>query len=337
MLVLPVPMIVALVLGFLFVRAFVGQKTPKMLMALLLAAAAQSFLVGLVQYYGIGALRWVQPITASAIPVMAWMAFVEASLRARLQRRDLLHFSMPALVALCVFFVPAVIDAVLCSLFVGYGLAILVMLHRQRGDFAHVRLTSGQIPALVWRFIAIALIISAISDVLILLAKIDGNDQIAGVILSITSSIALLTIGFLSLSPDIAIDITLKDPVDDGAAALSPDQCRAIMNELNTLQTRDQLYLDPDLTLARISRRMGRPLKQISMAINAATRENVSRYINKYRIDHACRMLDAGENVTNTMLASGFNTKSNFNREFLRITGKTPSQWQQQTITTRQM
>ncbi|HBN49318.1 MAG TPA: AraC family transcriptional regulator, partial [Thalassospira sp.] len=27
---------------------------------------------------------------------------------------------------------------------------------------------------------------------------------------------------------------------------------------------------------------------------------------------------------------SGFNTKSNFNREFLRITGKTPSQWQQE-------
>ncbi|KXJ50772.1 MAG: AraC family transcriptional regulator [Thalassospira sp. Nap_22] len=337
MLVLPVPMIVALVLGFLFVRALVGQKTPKMLMALLLAAAAQSFLVGLVQYYGIDGLRWLQPITASAIPVMAWMAFVEASLRARLQRGDLLHFSMPALVALCVFFLPVGIDAVLCSLFVGYGSAILVMLRRQRGDFAHMRLTSGQIPALIWRFIAIALIISAISDLLILLAKIGGNDEIAGVVLSVTSSIALLTIGFLSLSPDIAIDVALKDPVDDSQAALSSEQCQAIMNELNALQTQERLYLDPDLTLARISRRMGRPLKQISMAINTTTGENVSRYINKYRIDHACRMLDAGENVTNTMLESGFNTKSNFNREFLRITGKTPSQWQQKTIISREI
>ena len=27
------------------------------------------------------------------------------------------------------------------------------------------------------------------------------------------------------------------------------------------------------------------------------------------------------------MLASGFNTKSNFNREFLRVTGKNPSDW----------
>jgi AraC-like DNA-binding protein len=36
-------------------------------------------------------------------------------------------------------------------------------------------------------------------------------------------------------------------------------------------------------------------------------------------------LLGQGENVTAAMLASGFNTKSNFNREFLRVTGKTPS------------
>jgi AraC-like DNA-binding protein len=27
------------------------------------------------------------------------------------------------------------------------------------------------------------------------------------------------------------------------------------------------------------------------------------------------------------MLESGFNTKSNFNREFLRVVGKSPSEW----------
>ena len=30
---------------------------------------------------------------------------------------------------------------------------------------------------------------------------------------------------------------------------------------------------------------------------------------------------------TDAMLASGFNTKSNFNREFRRVTGRTPSDW----------
>ncbi len=61
--------------------------------------------------------------------------------------------------------------------------------------------------------------------------------------------------------------------------------------------------------------------------INRRTGENVSRFINNCRIAHACERLQTGENVTSAMLASGFNTKSNFNREFIRVTGKVPSAW----------
>jgi AraC-like DNA-binding protein len=55
--------------------------------------------------------------------------------------------------------------------------------------------------------------------------------------------------------------------------------------------------------------------------------ENVSRYINAARIGAAQQALLAGEPVTATVYTSGFNTKSNFNREFLRVTGKSPSEW----------
>ncbi|WP_084649601.1 helix-turn-helix domain-containing protein [Planktotalea frisia] len=63
--------------------------------------------------------------------------------------------------------------------------------------------------------------------------------------------------------------------------------------------------------------------------MNRATGENVSRYINARRIVAACRALDQGESVIEAMLSAGFNTKSNFNREFLRITGKTPREYRQ--------
>ncbi|MDO7630564.1 MAG: helix-turn-helix domain-containing protein, partial [Loktanella sp.] len=59
------------------------------------------------------------------------------------------------------------------------------------------------------------------------------------------------------------------------------------------------------------------------------TGENVSRYINAARINEAKAVLSSGENVTSAMLSSGFNTKSNFNREFLRVAGVSPSEWLQ--------
>lgn len=332
MIALPVPLIVALLLVFLFVRSVLFEKTTPLLGALLLACAVQSVVVSIVHYYGVTELRLVQPITASVIPALAWVAFLEGGVHQRFQRSDIWHLAAPIVMAGVVTIAPMLIDALLGGLFVGYGLAILLVLHRQRNELAHTRLASGPVPALIWRVIAIALIISAASDALISATLQLGARDAPGIIQSIFSSLALLAIGFLALSPAIALaqDDDQQGQTEPDTANHDPDiPVAEIMEQLEELVSREKLYLDPDLTLARIARRLGYPLKQVSTAINAVTGENVSRYINKYRIDHACRALDAGDNVTNTMLASGFNTKSNFNREFLRITGKTPSQWQQ--------
>jgi len=72
---------------------------------------------------------------------------------------------------------------------------------------------------------------------------------------------------------------------------------------------------------------LGVPVKQLSEAINKVTGKNVSRYINAARINEAKAVLSSGENVTRAMLSSGFNTKSNFNREFLRVAGVAPCEW----------
>ncbi|MGL5010519.1 MAG: helix-turn-helix domain-containing protein [Paracoccaceae bacterium] len=90
---------------------------------------------------------------------------------------------------------------------------------------------------------------------------------------------------------------------------------------------RDKPYLDPNLTLAHLARKLRVPAKTLSAAINRATGENVSRFVNAERIRHAQSILLRGETVTEAMLASGFNTKSNFNREFLRVAGASPSDW----------
>ena len=55
----------------------------------------------------------------------------------------------------------------------------------------------------------------------------------------------------------------------------------------------EQPYLDPDLTLARLARRLHVPIKQLSLAINMVKGENVSRYVNGFRIRSACARFKA--------------------------------------------
>jgi AraC-like DNA-binding protein len=41
-------------------------------------------------------------------------------------------------------------------------------------------------------------------------------------------------------------------------------------------------------------------------------------------------LVETGAPVTRILFDAGFQTKSNFNREFLRITGMSPSAWRKQ-------
>ena len=88
------------------------------------------------------------------------------------------------------------------------------------------------------------------------------------------------------------------------------------------------LYLDPDLNLTKLARKIGIPPRQVSTAINQQTGLSVSQFINELRINVASRLLlETDQTVTKILLESGFNTKSNFNREFKHKTGMSPSQW----------
>ena len=200
-----------------------------------------------------------------------------------------------------------------------------------RGDLLvhtmpRIRIESGDIPVRVWRLIALTLIVSAFMDTAIALAFLADLSHWREWIVSGGSAGMLLTLGGLVLSESLANGrerATRYTPV----GVVKPVADADMMARLERLLTEQQLHLDPDLTLGRLSRRMAVPAKQLSTAINRTTGENVSRYVNRFRIEKACECLMAGETVTAAMLSSGFNTRSNFNREFRRIIGEAPGNW----------
>ena len=325
---LPIPMFSALVLAFLLIRSLIRRDVSEPLMYLIGLCAVQSALIAAVQHYGLTILRPVQPVTASLIPPLAWLAFVLTSQRSFEPRRDLPHLTIPLVFFLVVLLVPRSLDIAIPLLFASYGIALFKRLSNGRDSLIKTRLDSGENPLTLWRIIAASLVLSACADLLILVDQVAWQGHYTSLIISFISSISLLTLGLISPSRDLG-DADTGDAPDPDPQDIQRDG--ELMSRLETLLEKDRLYLDPDLTLGQLARKLTVPVKQLSSAINRSKGENVSRYINGFRIAHACTLLQEGANITHAMYESGFNTKSNFNREFLRIKGCSPRDWKEKT------
>lgn len=320
MIVLPLPAFSAILLFYFFVLSRLRGQGGGWLQALVLAAALQSAVLAGALHYGVAELRWVMPAGASLLPPLAWAALQYSAVR-KPQRRDLLHASGPAIVLACLAARREIIDAVLPLLFAGYGTAMFLTLRGGRDVLARARLGDGGQPLLLWRLLALALMAAAAGDVLILLDHWLQGGRHMLLIASSLNPVCLLVLGALPLARPLEPLPEDAPPQEEMAAA------EDLLARLETLMAERRLYIDPDLTLSRMARILGVPAKTLSAAVNRASGGNVSRYVNRWRITHAAALLDQHTPVTSAMLESGFATKSNFNREFLRIMGCTPSQW----------
>ncbi|MEP2782254.1 MAG: helix-turn-helix domain-containing protein [Pseudoruegeria sp.] len=332
---LPIPMISSIFLGFLLVRVWFIDRRHGPLVVLLGLCAVQGVIISMAQHYGVSAFMMIQPVTATFVPPMAWVAFQTTALR-NFSTQDYLNILGPICALVSLVVAPNFLDSLIPALSVGYGVAILWVSLQGTDAMPRMRLDAGDLPSYIWQIIGAALIAAALSDVLIVTAQLMGAPHLQPWIISLYSSAMLLIVGGLSLSSALDTDITAADEPPEPPVS---DQDVEILGKLDELMVTHQLYLNPDLTLSLLSRRLLVPAKQLSSAINRSTGSNVSRYINAARIKTAQDRLIAGDTITNAMLSSGFNTKSNFNREFLRVSGKNPSDWlvDQNTGNTRAM
>lgn len=334
----PITFVVAFILGGICIRMCLDGARTLEFIVLVGLCTAHMVIVSLAEHYDLSYLRLVRPVTAALIPPAAWIAFQRTAQRPPAMI-DAIHLAGPVVTWSAGFVMPPALDIVIPALFAGYGCVVLWLSWRWSNRLLHARLAAGTVPARIWQAIGFALVLSALSDILIALAYASEAAQLVPSIITVFTVGTFGLVGVLSAAverppenraPDNPTEYpTAVDRTSPTAGSQSAAD-RDVMTRLDRFMQTQQPFLDPDLTLDRLSRRLQVPAKQLSATINRTTGESVSRYVNAARIGTAKTILRRGESVTEAMLGSGFRTKSNFNREFVRRTGASPSAWLRQ-------
>lgn len=333
---IPLSFVVAILLLVLFYAVLKSDDAPVFspprnlpFLALILLGAFQAFLSGLRWGYGIEAAMLVAPVSAALLPPLSHAGVARQIRKSSVsfRRRVFLHALPAAIILLLMAFWRNAIDWALPLIFIGYAAAILHLL--RRGPDA-LRTTPFESAASVYRavfFAAGSLLLSAALDLFVFLDFAWTEGRHAPVLVAIGN---LLALAVLSIAGAVVIRGRAADEAEGARPPAEAPGDPETLAVLQSLMATKRAYRDPDLNLDRLARKVALPARQISAAINRATGKNVSQFVNDFRIAEACRLLVETEKpVTEVILESGFQTKSNFNREFRRVTGMTPVQWRQ--------
>lgn len=112
---------------------------------------------------------------------------------------------------------------------------------------------------------------------------------------------------------------------------LSDENLEKIKTELLRLMETEKPFLDCEISLIKLAKKLNISAHQLSYTINKGFDENFFQFINGYRINEAQKLiLDSNMNHLSLLgigFEVGFNSKTVFNTTFKKITGKTPSEF----------
>lgn len=344
MIFVPLPFVVTLILALLairLVRSEEGGRHHALFLALILAYAVQSVLVGLRWGYDLRAVLPFQAMLACFVAPLAYVAFrslTEDEPRSGVARLWP-HLVLPPLAVAGLFaWQPAPIGPLVVTVFLAYGAGLFWLARRGPDGLVGSRLDGALRSYRALVFTALALIGSAVMDVVISLDLDWTGGRNTPALIASFNVVALLVLGTAAAAADSAAPESSGQPpalpdttaTDDTREDMSVEDA-GILTSLDTLMRERRLYTDADLDLGRLARRLVLPARRLSQAINRTHGVSVSHYVNDLRIREAQRLL--GETdlpVTRVMMEAGFLTKSNFNREFRRVTGTSPSAWRRE-------
>ena len=145
---------------------------------------------------------------------------------------------------------------------------------------------------------------------------------------------------FMTLLDDAALvitdyyDIPAKTRAHKYAkSGLTDNQLLTHKQRLDHIMRSGEEYLRADLTLPKLATTVGCSVNNLSQVINSGFGTSFFDYLNRYRIDHARKLLESSNNqdhaILTIALTVGFNSNSAFYSAFKKHVGMTPAQYRQ--------
>jgi AraC-like DNA-binding protein len=140
-------------------------------------------------------------------------------------------------------------------------------------------------------------------------------------------SILIFIWGFYGIR-QTQIFTSYNDIVADNIKTEKFDNKDETMNLLLQVINSKKPYLDPELTIAKLSEMSGLPVNHVSYLLNTKFNKTFFDFINFYRIEEYKTQVRNPENNNLTLLGisfnCGFNSKATFNRVFKNYLNMTP-------------
>lgn len=303
-------------------RAWLPGPAKALFTALAGLIAVETILVALRFAYQVDAVLVVQRLLPFWIGPLIYLGYFALSDRAaRLQTALLLHLGCAAAATAVVAAVPTVRVALDLMIGLSYAIYALLLLRLWRGGPDRLSQLAVAHVGFMRRLILIGvglLVITCVMDTLIAIDFARNEGANVGWLLSLASLVMIAMLG-------VAVAATIRSGDALPAQSQQNSQDAEIAEKARAFLEESRLFVDPQLSLTRLARRLGVTDRALSEAINRTRGKNVSQFINEFRVAEAARLLHSTSDPVGAVgEAAGFLTRSNFYTEFKRVMGQSP-------------
>lgn len=213
-------------------------------------------------------------------------------------------------------------------------------LHLHQAIKTHIIIKEEYLP--LWTWIVVFAIYSYEIIGSVIIFSFDISYESANFWINILFNVFIIIIGLFGLKQyEFSVQTKLKQLAryfedENGAKKtserLTTEQKQNIAKTLEKYVTEKKFYLDPNLKIEQLAKKIHVPYKNLSLVINELLGKNFTTLLNEYRVEEARRIIAENidiESLEDVYTRVGFNSRSTFNRVFKTFTGLTPSEYRE--------